>query len=711
MGLVEDPGRLAALRRSGLLDTPPEDSFDRLTRLAARFFGVPVALVCFVDRERQFIKSAVGLGEPWAGRREMPLEYSYCQYALGSAEPLVIQDARTHPLVRHSPAIAENGSVAYAGVPLTSEGQVLGTLCVVDTRPRVWSDAEIETLRDLAGSAQSEIDLRAAERRARAGEAYLSAVVEAQRAVAEAGLDADAVMREVVQRTCQMTEAESAVVDLVDGEEMVQRAACGSATAHLGLRLGIQSSLSGLCLRTGEVLRCDDTETDPRVDRAAARRVGSRSVVAVPLGSRQQPLGVLKAYAPHPSAFSDAAVQTLKLLAAVLGSALHDAQRFAREQDLVARLRASEELYRSVFEGAGEGYFLVRRGPDGALRYESGNRALGLILGISVDQFVGRTPEEILPPEAAARVLPLYQRVFDTGTPLEIEHTNDIGRGTLTTRTRYYPLKDDTGAVVRILGMTEDVTEKVAAKREREAYARELERSNEALQDFAYVASHDLQEPLRKIRTFGNRLQAGYGEALGEQGADYLRRMLAAAERMQDLIRDLLAYSRVSSNRQPFSPVSLESLVGDVVGDLQARIEESGARVEVGPLPVIHADALQMRQLLQNLIGNALKFHRPGTPPAVRVDGAVGDDGTARITVRDNGIGFDPQYVDRIFAPFERLHPRQQFEGTGMGLAICRKIARGHGGDITARSVPDQGSEFIVTLPAGPGQHANGSAP
>ncbi|HYW11138.1 MAG TPA: GAF domain-containing protein, partial [Longimicrobium sp.] len=578
MGLVDDPGRLAALRRSGLLDTPPEESFDRLTRLASRFFGVPVALVCFVDRERQFVKSAAGLREPWASRLEMPLEYSYCQHALGSAEPLVIQDARMHPLVRHSPAIAETGAIAYAGVPLTSEGQVLGTLCVVDDRPRAWSDAEIETLRDLAGSAQSEIDLRMAERRARDGEAYLSAVVDAQRAVAEAGLDADSVMRQIVQRTCLMTAAESAVVDLVDGEEMVQRAACGSATAHLGLRLGIQSSLSGLCLRTGEVLRCDDTETDARVDRAAARMVGSRSVVAVPLGSRSQPLGVLKAYAPHPSAFSDAAVQTLKLLAAVLGSALHDAQRFEREQDLVARLRASEQLYRSVFEGTGEGCFLVGRDPDGTFRYQSGNRALGLILGIAVDQFVGRSPQEILPAAAVARVLPIYQHVFETGTAFEIEHNNEIARGAVATRTRYYPLKDDAGAVVRILGMTEDVTEKVAVKREMEAYARELERSNEALQDFAYVASHDLQEPLRKIRTFGNRLQAGYQDALGEQGADYLRRMQAAAERMQGLIKDLLAYSRVSSNVQPFSPVSLDGVVRDVVGDLQARIEDSGAR-------------------------------------------------------------------------------------------------------------------------------------
>lgn len=711
MSLVEDPRRLSALRRSGLLDSDREESFDRLTRLAVRFLDVPVALVCFVDRGRQFFKSAVGLQEPWASRLEMPIEYSYCQYALGSPEPLVIEDARAHALVRNSPALLENDAVAYAGVPLTSEGHVLGTLCVVDTRPRAWTDLEIEALRDLAGSAQSEIDLRMAERRARDGEAYLSAVVEAQRAVAEAGLDADAVMHEIVQRTCRMTEAESAVVDLVEGDEMVQRAACGSASAYLGLRLGVRSSLSGLCLRTGEVLRCDDTETDERVDRAAARRVGSRSVVVVPLGGRDQPLGVLKAYAPHPSAFSDAAVQTLKLLGAVLAAALHDAQRFARERDLVARLKASEELYRSVFEGAGEGYFLVGREPDGTFRYESGNRALGLILGISVDQFVGQSPQEILPPAAAARVVPIYQRVFDTGTPFEIEHTNDIARGAVTTRTRYYPLRDDTGAVVRILGMTEDVTEKVAVKREMEAYARELERSNEALQDFAYVASHDLQEPLRKIRTFGNRLEAGYRDALGEQGADYLRRMQAAAGRMQDLIRDLLAYSRVSSSIQPFSPVSLQDVVGEVIADLQARIEGSGARVEVGPLPVIHADPLQMRQLMQNLIGNALKFHHAGTPPAVHVDAAAQSDGTVRITVRDNGIGFNPQYADRLFAPFERLHPRQDFEGTGMGLAICRKIVRAHGGDITARSVPDQGSEFIVTLPAGPGQHANGTAP
>ena len=239
----------------------------------------------------------------------------------------------------------------------------------------------------------------------------------------------------------------------------------------------------------------------------------------------------------------------------------------------------------------------------------------------------------------------------------------------------------------------------------------ELERSNRELQDFAFVASHDLQEPLRKIQAFGDRLRTTQGDLLNDQGRDYLDRMHNAAGRMHTLINDLLAFSRVTTRAQPYEPTDLNRIVEDVLGDLETTIEQYAGTVRVGDLPTIEADALQMRQLFQNLITNALKFRKTEAPPEVvvnaesfREDLLAGDETESRdlvrITVADNGIGFDEKYLDRIFTPFQRLHGRNEYEGTGIGLAVCRKIVERHGGMLTATSTEGKGSTFIAVLPA-----------
>lgn len=262
------------------------------------------------------------------------------------------------------------------------------------------------------------------------------------------------------------------------------------------------------------------------------------------------------------------------------------------------------------------------------------------------------------------------------------------------------------GAVV----MFKDITER---KRTEEALARkaaELSRSNNELEQFAYVASHDLQEPLRKIQAFGDRLKTKCDAVNLQEGRDYLERMQSAAARMQTLINDLLTFSRVISASQPFVQVDLGAVTKEVLTDLEVRIEQTKAKVEVGSLTTIDADPLQMRQLLQNLIGNALKFQTPGTQPVIKVqaqiqkdplggvDGEPGHD-LCELTIQDNGIGFEEKYIDKIFAVFQRLHGRNEYEGTGVGLAVCRRITDRHGGTINARSKLGEGATFIVTLP------------
>jgi signal transduction histidine kinase len=231
----------------------------------------------------------------------------------------------------------------------------------------------------------------------------------------------------------------------------------------------------------------------------------------------------------------------------------------------------------------------------------------------------------------------------------------------------------------------------------------ELRRSNRALEEFASVASHDLQEPLRKIQQFGDRLDKKLGPALDDANRDYLRRMLDAAGRMRTLISDLLTYSRVSTKSQQPVRVNLTDIVRGVVGDLDGRLQQAEGQVEVGELPEVDAEPTQMRQLFQNLIGNALKFQKPGVPPVVRVAGRLLDgDGGPRVEleVADNGIGFDEKYAEKIFHLFQRLHGRDEYEGTGMGLAIVRKIVEQHGGAVAAKSRPGEGATFVVTLPA-----------
>jgi signal transduction histidine kinase len=259
--------------------------------------------------------------------------------------------------------------------------------------------------------------------------------------------------------------------------------------------------------------------------------------------------------------------------------------------------------------------------------------------------------------------------------------------------------------------MRSEIDERRRAEERVQLFAEELQRSNRELEQFASVASHDLQEPLRKIQAFGDRLSERFRKELGEQGQDYIDRMLASAKRMRTLIDDLLEYSRVSTKAQPFAVLDLNGVVADVVSDLEARLQQSGGRVEVGSLPIVRGSPLQMRQLFQNLISNALKFHRPDVPPVVRIsadimpaeaeaNGVTGLQG--RIIVADNGIGFEPQYGERIFDLFQRLHGRDEYEGTGIGLAICRKIVERHNGQITAESSPGEGARFLVTLPIEP---------
>ena len=260
-----------------------------------------------------------------------------------------------------------------------------------------------------------------------------------------------------------------------------------------------------------------------------------------------------------------------------------------------------------------------------------------------------------------------------------------------------FPIQTEKGVLVG--SIHRDVTEQKQAQEELKELMVSLDRSNKELEQFAYIASHDLQEPLRKIQTFGDRLISNYLDDLDDRASDFLIRMQDAANRGQKMVEALLLYSRVTTQGKPFAKSDLNHILKNVLSDLEVQIESQQGDVQVEELPSIECDPTQMHQLFQNLISNALKFHKSDQAPFVQVECRKKDLNHVEITVTDQGIGFDESYSDQIFQPFQRLHGHSEYEGSGIGLSICKKIVERHGGRIDATSQPAKGSIFTIKLP------------
>ncbi|AGF78470.1 PAS domain S-box [Desulfocapsa sulfexigens DSM 10523] len=267
------------------------------------------------------------------------------------------------------------------------------------------------------------------------------------------------------------------------------------------------------------------------------------------------------------------------------------------------------------------------------------------------------------------------------------------------------PFREPGGKVTGIIKVTRDISNWKQIEQSMAATAEHLRTRNLELEDFAHIISHDLQEPLMLIQAFSDRIRTKFTTALPAKGLTYLERIESSANRMQNLIDGLLLYSRVSSKANPFEKVSLRTVIDSVLEDLAVRIEKNHARIKVDPqLPVIEADSLQMRQLFQNIIGNSLKYVHPDRTPEISIQRIIfpekhENQTYVRISIKDNGIGFKLDQQNVIFDIFQRLHTRQQYQGTGIGLSICKKIIERHHGTITAEGIPDKGASFIITLP------------
>jgi PAS domain S-box-containing protein len=374
----------------------------------------------------------------------------------------------------------------------------------------------------------------------------------------------------------------------------------------------------------------------------------------------------------------------------------------------VDKLQASNEILESIFSNI---QFLVAY-MDSNFNFIRVNKAYAQAAGHFPEFFFGKNHFDLYPNKENETI---FRRVVETGKPYvtfekSFENPAQTGRGVTYWDWTLQPISDTDRKVIGLVLSLVDVTEQKQAREQLIAYTKKLEWSNRELQEFASVASHDLHEPLRKIQTFCGLLKDEQAEKLDDIGHDYLRRMEDAAKRMQAMLDALLNYSRITTKANPLIRIDLTDALKEALSNLEARIGETNASIEFETLPTIESDRVQMIQLFQNIIANSLKFYRKNIPPLVEIKGKLiekprGQEGSlfidkeCEIRIEDNGTGFDEKYLSQIFLPFRRLHSRMDYEGTGMGLAICRKIVERHEGTITAESTPNVGSTFIVRLP------------
>ncbi len=360
-------------------------------------------------------------------------------------------------------------------------------------------------------------------------------------------------------------------------------------------------------------------------------------------------------------------------------------------------LRQQEAFLKSIYDGTEQAIFVVDISEDGELRYTNFNPVSEKYAGVTNAYIQGKTPEEAFGDVLGPIFCQNYVRCLQAGTSISYEEQLNFEEHIIWTLTTLVPLRDDQGQIYRIIGTATNISDRKTAELELQQQKQDLARSNDELQQFAYVASHDLQEPLRMITSYLELLERRYKGQLDPKADQFIAYAVDGAARMQILINDLLQYSRVGSRGQLLEQVDCEVVLQNVLRNLQVAIAENKAIITHDVLSQVNADITQLTQLFQNLIGNAIKFHGEDLPK-IHI-GIEQRNDKWLFSVCDNGIGIESQYVDRIFVIFQRLHSRTDYPGTGMGLAICKKIVERHGGNLWVESTPKQGSTFYFTLP------------
>lgn len=448
--------------------------------------------------------------------------------------------------------------------------------------------------------------------------------------------------------------------------------------------LGPGEGLPGKVWTTGKPQWIRDVRSDPEFIRVGADDNGLRSALAFPILAGPEVVGVLEFYTPE-------AMEPDALLFDLMAQIGVQIGRVVERERTGEALRLSEAKFAGIIDISADAVVSV----DEEQRIVVFNRGAERIFGYAREEVLGKSLD-LLIPERFRGDHRDQVAAFGDG-PVDARRMGE--RGHITGRRKSGEIFPADASISRLnvagrrfyTAVLRDITDRVQTEQE-------LARSNAELEQFAYVASHDLQEPLRMVASFTQLLARRYGDKLDEEAVEFIDFAVDGVRRMQALINDLLAFSRVGTRGLPFEPVDTAKVVDRVLASLGPAIEESGARVTAGTLPVISGDAVQLDQVFQNLIANALKFRKPDVPPEVSVTARRGIEEWI-FSISDNGIGIAPEYAERVFILFQRLHSRTEYPGTGIGLAICKKIVERHGGRIWFDSTPGKGTTFVFSIP------------
>ena len=703
MSALDNPDRLATLRSLGLLDPQPGAPFDRLTRLATRALRLPVALVSFVSDEHQIFQGATGLPEPWATARATPLSHSFCQHVVITDEPLIVTDAREHPLVRDNRALPDIGVVAYVGIPLkTRTGHVLGAFCAIDTQPHAWTTDEIDLLHDFAGATLAEIELRAAAREAESArhewQALLTSSGESvygidhqgkctyinEAAVAFFGYSADECLgRDMhaliharhgdgrpypaetcpISRTLQTGEAARQIEEVFwhkDG-----RALPALYSASPLIEQGIVRAVIVTIVDIGERKRAEEWQHFLAASSA-------RLSLSLDYDTTLREMTALLV----PQLADWCAIDTLNDEGQVTRAALAhaDPQREALLYEMSARYPPAAAEPSPIMAAIRSGRSVLRAAiaPTDlpTLTHDADHLRLA--------EAIGMTSAFLIPLQAHGRIFGILSLVRGASTPYTAEEC------------------------VRV----EDFAQRCAIALDN---ARLYQQAQEAVllrDQFVAIASHELRTPVTSIRGYAQLIerQALKGNLDAERITRQTTQIIVQASRLTALIGDLLDASRIQQGRLDLhlARCDLTALAREVFGAFMTGAERTTRHtliLDIDEVVVGHWDRERLDQVLTNLLSNAIKYSPAGGEIRLR----VGTDGErAIIAVGDQGLGIPPEEQKNLFQPFARgtaAHGR--IGGTGLGLYIVRQIVEGHGGTVGVTSTPQIGSTFTVTLPLG----------
>ncbi|WP_159469954.1 PAS domain-containing protein [Dyadobacter sp. 3J3] len=713
----EEIKRLNALKSYDILDTLPEQDYDNITQLAAEICQTPISLVSLVDENRQWFKSNHGLTA-----RETPRDYSFCAHAIiNPTETFIISDSRKDERFAQNPLVTGDPNVIfYAGTPIVDEnGYALGSLCVIDNVPKQLSESQRSALKILARQVVNLLTIRKQNKELKQNDERLRAEIAEQLKIRAALAQSEARFRSLIDQapvaTCLFTGKQLRIElanDLMLNYWGKDSSVLGKPLAEVLPELKEQSFLNILntVLETGEPYKALNMRAELFID------------------------GVLKSH------YFDFTYQPVRNkdgeVYGVMDMAVDVTDRVIAQQKI-------DEAQRQILSSFEQSPVAIALIDECELTFTMANPFYAELVGRTPEQLIGY-PLSIALPELKGQGLDdLLRKVMATGKPYITEEkavviTRENKEETIFVDLTYQPRRHSNGTIFGILVIATDVTGQVRNRQNIEAsearyrqFSQELEqrvdqrtqeltlanedlvRLNGNLRQFAYIASHDMQEPLRKIQTFSSMLTQKEGNQLDETSSHLLQRIGAAAARMSSLIRDVLTYSLVDNSQQKFARISLNSVITDVLETLSLEIEQRNAFIEVNDLTELQGDKSQLIHLFQNLISNAIKFTPHLQEPNIRIQhfkkkrnelpAEVQPVSNAhefhQINVSDNGIGFEPQYLDRIFKVFQRLHSQSKFPGTGVGLAICERVVANHGGGITAHSKPGEGATFCIYLP------------